>query len=143
MIHSVQNTLHCNMGWLFLTSMVTEVVRGQKLYSDRTIWHIMFGWSHRVISLILEPRPKVLISITCRYANWTDFIIFQASGRGWKTAQNNCYSTISTHICGAKHERIWNAGFANVSAYWWLRKDVWNCWLHKHRESKSQISSII
>ena len=61
------------------------------------------------------------------------FLFFQTSGRGWKTAQNNCYSTISAHFCWAKHERIWNAGFANVSAYRWLRKVQWSKIIIKKR----------
>ena len=65
------------------------------------------------------------------------FLFFQTSGRGWKTAQNNCYSTISAHFCWAKHERIWNAGFANVSAYRWLRKVQWSKIKKKNPSSKS------
>ena len=49
---------------LFVPSMVVEAIRGQKQYSECTLWHSnsMFGSFHSPKSQILEPRPKVMIS---------------------------------------------------------------------------------
>ena len=44
---------------LFMPSEVMEAVRGQKHYSERTLWHSTQNSVHP--TAILEPRPKVLI----------------------------------------------------------------------------------
>ena len=64
-IHSIEKFISINLfktfcvvTWaqLFLTSMVMEVVRGQKLYCECTLWHskTIFGSSHSATSGILE-----------------------------------------------------------------------------------------
>ena len=45
--------------WLFLTSMVMKAVRGQKRYSERTLWHTLTQCSvHPTVPVLLTRRNK-------------------------------------------------------------------------------------
>ena len=62
----VQNSLCCNMGMIILDLYGNmEAVRGQKRYSECTLWHLKptFGSSHSASSAYQEMRSVITFSL--------------------------------------------------------------------------------
>ena len=55
--------------WYFLTFMVMEAVRGQKHYSEPTLWHFnsLFGSSNSTISRVLEQDWRSWFLVSNKY----------------------------------------------------------------------------